>query len=167
MADETPSEADQQTGQAAPQLPSQDHQRTNQMAAAEAGSPPYGMYVALAALVLMSLVAFSAMLMFKDLFENATEASTMLGSLFAVVGTVVGAYFGIKTSGDTRDKMQGTIDRAHEITHQVLAEPDRGRSRNDANDTLRRRTGRQLPGQVFTELSAYFTIGEAVKRQKT
>jgi hypothetical protein len=75
------------------------------------------------------------MVVFQDLFENATEVSTMLGSLFAVVGTVVGAYFGIKTSGDTRDKMQGTIERSNEIANRALAELDPETSRRVVRDT--------------------------------
>ena len=107
----------------------------DQGAAAQTKSPPYGMYVAWAALVLISLIAFSAMVIFRDLFENAGEVGTVLGSLFAVVGTVVGAYFGIKTSGDTRDKMQGTIDIANEIAKRALAELPPETSRRVVRDT--------------------------------
>src|SRR5215211_3317071 len=104
-------------------------QGADQGAAGRAGSSPYGMYVALATLFLLTVVVLFAMVVFQDLFENATEVSTMLGSLFAVVGTVVGAYFGIKTSGDTRDKMQGTIERSNEIANRALAELDPETSR--------------------------------------
>ena len=105
---------------------------TGTNATGQTGSPPYGMYVALAAVILMSLVAFSAMLIFRDLFENGTEVGTVLGSLFAVVGTVVGAYFGIKTSGDTRDaanetrkELQEKIDSANDLLGRALAHLDR------------------------------------------
>jgi len=69
------------------------------------------------------------MLIFKGAFENATDVTTVLSSLFAVVGTVVGAYLGIKTSGDTRDTMQGAAERAHETANRALAElpPEVGR----------------------------------------
>jgi hypothetical protein len=91
--------------------------------------PAYGFWLAALALVLVSVVAFSAMLIFKGAFENATDVTTVLSSLFAVVGTVVGAYLGIKTSGDTRDTMQGVAERAHETANRALAElpPEVGR----------------------------------------
>jgi hypothetical protein len=84
-------------------------------------TPPYGFRLAAISLVLVSLVAFSAMLIFRDLFENATDVTTVLSTLFTVVGTVVGTYFGIKTSGDTRDKLQGSIDKANETANRAMA----------------------------------------------
>jgi hypothetical protein len=91
--------------------------------------PAYGFWLATITLVLISLVAFSAMWIFKDVFENATDVTTVLGALFTVVGTVVGTYFGIKTSGDTRDKLQTTIDKANETANRALAElpPEKAR----------------------------------------
>jgi hypothetical protein len=92
-------------------------------------SPAYGFWLAVLAVVLASLVAFSAMLIFKGVFKNATDVTTVLSALFTVVGTVVGTYFGIKTSGDTRDKTQGAIERANETANRALAElsPEAGR----------------------------------------
>jgi hypothetical protein len=89
----------------------------------------YGFWLATITLVLVTLVALLAMLIFKDVFQNVTDVTTILGALFTVVGTVVGAYFGIKTSGDTRDKLQGTIDKANETANRALAElpPDKAR----------------------------------------
>jgi hypothetical protein len=91
--------------------------------------PAYGFWLAVLSIALVSLVAFFAMLIFQDVFENATDVTTVLSSLFAVVGTVVGTYFGIKTSGDTRDKLQGSIDKATETANRALAElpPEVGR----------------------------------------
>jgi hypothetical protein len=91
--------------------------------------PAYGFWLAALALVLVSVVAFSALLIFRSAFEQATDVTTVLSSLFAVVGTVVGAYLGIKTSGDTRDATQGAVERAHETANRALAElpPEVGR----------------------------------------
>ncbi len=96
----------------------------------EAGGPPagvergpaFGFWLALFSIALVSLVAILAMLIFRDVFENATDVTTVLSSLFTIVGTVVGTYFGIKTSGDTRDKLQGSIDKANETANRALAE---------------------------------------------
>jgi hypothetical protein len=137
MASTTAQSGDQTTDQ----TPSKADQRTDQVAAGQTGSRPYGMIVALAALVLISFVASLAMVIFKDLFESATEVTTVLGSLFAVVGTVVGAYFGIKSSADTRDRMLGTIEsvqgernRANELSKRALAELDQETSRRILRD---------------------------------
>jgi hypothetical protein len=86
--------------------------------------PPYGLYVVALALVLISLVAFSAMLIFRNLFENATDVTTVLSSMFAVVGTLVGAYFGVKASNDATDKVQDNLIRTRDITNRALAELD-------------------------------------------
>ncbi len=84
--------------------------------------PAYGFWLATITLVLDSLVALLAMLIFQDVFQNASDITTVLSSLFTVVGAVVGTYFGIKTSGDTRDKLQGSIDKANETTNRAMAE---------------------------------------------
>jgi hypothetical protein len=44
--------------------------------------------------------------------ENAANISAALGSLFGVVGTLVGAYFGIKASSDAQDSSARTAQRA-------------------------------------------------------
>ena len=94
-----------------------------------AKEPAYGFWLAALALVLVALVAIAALLIFRTVFENASDVIAVLSSLFTVVGTVVGTYFGIKTSGDTRDKLQGSIDKAHDTANHALAElsPEAGR----------------------------------------
>lgn len=90
---------------------------------------PYAFYVVALALVLVSLVGSSTLLIFRGLFENATDVTTVLSSLFAVIGTLVGAYFGIKASGDANDKARRATDRANEVANRALAElaPEAGR----------------------------------------
>jgi amino acid transporter len=99
--------------------------------------PPYGLYVITLALILVSLVAFSAMLIFRNLFETATDVTTVLSSMFAVVGTLVGAYFGVKASNDATDKVQHTLDRTSEVTNRALAELDPEVGRRVIKDTSR------------------------------
>ena len=98
---------------------------------------PYGFYIVALALVLVSLIAFSALLIFKTLFENATDVTTVLASLFAVVGTLVGAYFGVKASSDATDKTQGAVERANETANRALAEMDPEAGRRVIRDTSR------------------------------
>jgi hypothetical protein len=56
------------------------------------------------------LVYFLSVWLFGDLFQ---DAAAPLGSLFTLIGTVSGAYFGIKVSNDTSTRSQGAIERAH------------------------------------------------------
>ncbi len=83
---------------------------------------PWALILAALALILVSLVALVALVVFRDVFENASDVTTVLSSLFTIVGTVVGTYFGIKVSGDTTDKTQGAIERANETANRALAQ---------------------------------------------
>ena len=85
-------------------------------------SRPYAFYVVVIALSLVSVVFLVAIGVgiFKDLFV-AEQITTALGSLFTLVGTVVGTYFGIKISGDTTSKAQGAIERANNRANKALA----------------------------------------------
>jgi len=69
-------------------------------------SPPYNYNFALRAIgagliafvvALISLIAFSTKL-------EATVVTGALGALFTLIGTISGAYFGVKKSSDTEDK---------------------------------------------------------------
>ena len=117
MSDEAYGEAS-----GAPQVEKGGPQDTKKSSAVTEKGPAYGFWLAAITLVLVSLVALFAMLIFKDTFQNATDVTTVLSALFTIIGTVVGTYFGIKTSGDTRDRLQGSIDRANEVTNRALAE---------------------------------------------
>lgn len=44
--------------------------------------------------------------------ENAANVTAALSSLFGIVGTLVGAYFGIKASSDAQDKSAETAQKA-------------------------------------------------------
>jgi hypothetical protein len=76
-------------------------------------SPPYAFRVAALAIVAACLVFLFSMLIFGDLFNNATTVIAAFGALFTLIGTIVGAYFGIKVSNDTSERSQGAIEKAH------------------------------------------------------
>jgi hypothetical protein len=67
-------------------------------------SPPYAFFVVALAIVAASLVFGFSMLTFADVFKNATTVIAELGSLFTLIGTIGGAYFGIKVSNDTSER---------------------------------------------------------------
>jgi hypothetical protein len=82
-------------------------------------SAPYAFFVAALAIVGACLVFVLSMWIFGDLFKNATTVIAALGSLFTLIGTIVGAYFGIKVSSDTSERSQGAIERAHGTTEEA------------------------------------------------
>jgi hypothetical protein len=74
-------------------------------------SPPWGMIVVLTALVLVSIGAIWVLASYRSVFTNPTDITTVLGSWFTVVGSLVGVYFGIKASSDTTDKSMGQVEK--------------------------------------------------------
>jgi hypothetical protein len=80
-------------------------------------SKPYAFWVAAIALgvallsfvLVMIIVAF-----FGDRLQDVAALTGALGSLFTLIGTVVGAYFGIKVSNDTADRAQSALKVANE-----------------------------------------------------
>ena len=89
-----------------------------------AKSPPYNMYVALAliggAIVVFLLVL--AVSIFAGLIKTPSDFATVagtMGGLFTLLGTVAGAYFGIKSTNDTIDKAQKQVEAANARTERV------------------------------------------------
>ena len=82
---------------------------------------PYAFYVVALAFIVVLIAFVVAMVIFRGLFEEAAEVTTALSSLFTVIGTVLGAYFGIKVSSDTTDKTRGAIEKANDTTNRALA----------------------------------------------
>jgi hypothetical protein len=88
----------------------------------DTATPPYAFYLVALALSLVSGVFLLTIGVgiFKGLFA-AEQITTALGSLFTLVGSVVGTYFGIKISSDTTNKAQGAIERANDRANKALA----------------------------------------------
>jgi hypothetical protein len=77
------------------------------------------MIVVLAALVLVTAVAVWALFFYKSVFTEATDVTSLLASLFGIVGTIVGAYFGIKSTNDTTDKAMGQVEKESRRTERA------------------------------------------------
>jgi hypothetical protein len=84
-------------------------------------SPPWGMVVVLAALILVSAGSIWVLISYQSVFQNPTDVTTVLGNWFTVVGALVGAYFGVKASSDATDKAQGATQTANNTANQALA----------------------------------------------
>ena len=70
---------------------------------------PWNMYVVLAAIVLVSAGTIWVLISYKTVFQSATDVTTVLSSWFTVVGTLCGAFFGIKATSDVNAQAQSTI----------------------------------------------------------
>lgn len=94
-------------------------------------SKPYAFYVVALALVLATLVFLAVLFFFGDIFKNAALLTTAMSTLFGVFGTVVCAYFGVKSSSDSADKAQSAADNANRKKDKALAalDPDEAENR--------------------------------------
>jgi hypothetical protein len=72
------------------------------------GQGPLAYRLVLAAILCVSgmFVVIMAIFGFLGVFDEATQVVAALSSAFAVIGTLVGAYFGIKSSSEARDTVE-------------------------------------------------------------
>ena len=72
------------------------------------GSGPLAYRLLLTAILCVSVMFVTVMMIFGFLgvFNEATQVVAALSSAFAVIGTLVGAYFGIKASSEARDTVE-------------------------------------------------------------
>ena len=91
-------------------------------------------------LVITALLCFGVffqivMVVFRSLgvIDEGPQIITALSLAFALVGTLVGAYFGTLAS----DKTQGAVERANETANRALAEMDLEAGRRVMRDTSR------------------------------
>jgi hypothetical protein len=76
-------------------------------------TPPYNLYFAIACVVVGAGAYILTMLVFKGLIEKPADVAIVsgaLGVLFTFIGTLAGAYFGIKSTQDTTDKAVTQIE---------------------------------------------------------
>jgi threonine/homoserine/homoserine lactone efflux protein len=82
----------------------------------EAGRWKYGLWVVFAGLAVI-LVAFGAALL---AFSEAADVSTALAPVTGVVGTIVGAYFGVQAGAAGKEKAEQQRAQATELAHHAL-----------------------------------------------
>jgi hypothetical protein len=66
-------------------------------------SPPYGFYFAGGAIAVGLIAYVATIIAFRTALDGAAVTGA-LGALFTLIGTVSGAYFGVKSGSDTEDK---------------------------------------------------------------
>ena len=85
----------------------------------EEKTPPYNLWFAWSVLA-VAIVAYAlTMLLFRGLFEDPAVVTGSLGALFTLLGTVAGAYFGVKSSSDTADRAKKQVDEANAKTERA------------------------------------------------
>src|SRR5215217_1459855 len=82
---------------------------------------------------LVVMLAFAAFGIFKE--GDAANAAAALSALFGIIGTLVGAYFGIKTSSSAqdilRDQATATTEAATTTTQAALTAVSQGAATGD------------------------------------
>ena len=73
-------------------------------------SRPYGFLLVLAAILVVALMYSVTMVILSDQIAPSTAIGAM-SAAFAVIGTLVGTYFGIKAGLDGQDKVKETASR--------------------------------------------------------
>jgi hypothetical protein len=87
----------------------------------ETPSRPYNFILALVVVGLASVIFVIVMIIFQDAFQDAALVTTALSTLFGIFGTVLGAYFGIKSSNDSFDKARKDVTEANNAAKGALA----------------------------------------------
>ena len=83
-----------------------------------ARSEPFAYRLVVVAVFCVTLLFLVVMVFFGAIgvFSDGNQVVAALSSAFAVIGTLVGTYFGIKSTGDARD----TVERVHKETAEPL-----------------------------------------------
>jgi hypothetical protein len=89
--------------------------------ATETPSRPYNFILALVVIFLAAIIFGIVMALFRDTFKEAALVTTALSTLFGIFGTVLGAYFGIKSSNDASDKARREVAQANDKAGRALA----------------------------------------------
>jgi hypothetical protein len=119
--------------------------KTKEAATGPSPSKPYAYYVVAIAIVCVALV-FLAVWLFPtpEVFSQSSQVIAVLTATFGVIGTLVGAYFGIKSTGDARD----TVERVHEAQLSQQSSQRLDDSRSPGNGRLNDVTARNRASQL-------------------
>jgi uncharacterized protein YacL len=76
-------------------------------------TPAYAFRIAALGILVAAGVFLVLMYLFSEDIDGAVMVSAM-STLFAVIGTIIGAYFGIKVTNDNAEKTQAAIKEAND-----------------------------------------------------
>jgi hypothetical protein len=86
-------------------------------------SPPYAFWLVVTAIGAVVLIFVLSMVFFglvRNLFTTPDQVIAALTTAFAVIGTLVGSYFGIKASGDARSGIEEARKDTQALADRVL-----------------------------------------------
>jgi hypothetical protein len=85
---------------------------------------PWSFYLVVVAILSVTVAFLVIMVMYSrlEIFdkENAANITAALSSLFGIVGTLVGAYFGIKATTDSQGKLERTQSETLAATQETV-----------------------------------------------
>src|SRR5918912_940892 len=86
--------------------------------------PAYAFWIVIVGVGAVTFVFVLSMIFFglirSDIFNAPDQVIAALTSLFGVVGTLVGTYFGIKASGDARSGLEQARQDTHDLADKML-----------------------------------------------
>jgi hypothetical protein len=100
-------------------------------------SPPYNLIFAIVSVGVAGVAFLLTMVIFRGLIQAPEDAATVagaLGGLFTLIGTVAGAYFGIKSTQDTTDKADRRTQEANQRTQEESDKARRASLLVNSND---------------------------------
>ncbi len=77
----------------------------------------YGAGLILAAFVFLIIVLIVALAK----FDTVTDVTALVGAFTGVVGTLVGAFFGVQAGAAGKDKAEADRDKANQLAQRALA----------------------------------------------
>lgn len=104
-------------------------------AAGKENVPPYNLWFAWSAIGVALVAYVVTILVFGARFDSAVVTAA-LGALFTLIGTVSGAYFGIKNSSDTAERAERTTREAQERAGNAAGALDPGEWERLKNEGL-------------------------------
>jgi hypothetical protein len=104
------SEGSEQEEQSKPQRtkpPAEAEQGNELDGARPAQTTPWAFYVVIIAFLCVTVVFLVVWLYpTPEIFTQSSQVIAVLSTTFGIIGTLVGTYFGIKTTGDARDTVE-------------------------------------------------------------
>lgn len=94
-------------------------------------SAAWGFWLVLAAILVIALVYAVTMLTIGKEIKTSATAIGAMTTVFTVIGTLVGTYFGIKAGLDGQDKVKETMYRTTQDEERPRGRAPRNRSRSE------------------------------------
>jgi AhpC/TSA family len=80
---------------------------------------PYNLWFAWTIIGVAVVAYILTLLLFRNLFEDSAIVTGALGALLTLLGTVAGAYFGVKSTSDAADRAKRQVEEANARTERA------------------------------------------------